>query len=307
MSLLIVDTFYFLHRSFHAYPLDLKNSKGEYTNISFGFAQSIIDLINKIKPSHIICGWESEEQPSFRKELYPQYQITRAQLEPIEEKVFSRQFPRVIQLIDAFNIPRITENGFEGDDVIGTIAKRASKEIDVIIATADQDMIQLVDEKISLFRPGRPPFIPEALFTPESVIEKYSFTPIQMIDYKALRGDPSDNIPGVKGIGEKIAKDLISMYGSLENVYANLENLKSKAVRQKLMDGKDMAFLSKQLATIIIDVPINFNLKKCEVHDFDVEKIRSLFQDLEFKSLLKNLDSFHSAVMGRMVDSLPEF
>lgn len=305
--LLIIDTFYFLHRSFHAYPLELKNSKGEYTNISFGFAQSLMDLVEKLNPTHIICGWESEDQPSFRKELYPKYQITRAQLEPLEEKVFSSQLPRIIEIIDAFNIPRVTQNGFEGDDVIGTIARMSDDQTNVVIATADQDMIQLVDDRVSLYRPARLPFIPEATFTPIAVFEKYGFTPIQMIDYKSLRGDPSDNIPGVKGIGDKIAKDLITQFGTLENIYQNLTNIKSASVRKKLEGNKELAFLSKQLATIITNVPLEFNLASCEVHDFDVETVRKIFTELELNSLLKRIDGFHNKLILRASEDLPEF
>jgi len=305
--LLIIDTFYFLHRSFHAYPLELKNSKGEYTNISFGFAQTLMDLVEKLTPSHIICGWESEDQPSFRKELYPKYQLNRVKGTPLEEEIFSSQFPRIIEMIDAFNIPRVTQNGFEGDDVIGTVAKMADDQTDVVIATSDQDMIQLVDERVSLYRPARLPFIPEMTFTPKTVLEKYGFTPIQMIDYKSLRGDPSDDIPGVKGIGDKIAKDLITQFGTLENIYENLTNIKSLSVRKKLEENKELAFVSKQLATIITNVPLEFNLASCEVHDFDVERVRKVFTELELSSLLKRIDAFHSKLMLRANEALPEF
>ena len=306
-KLLIVDTFYFLHRSFHSYPLTLTNSKGEHTNITFGFSQSIMDLIEYIEPTHIVCAWESEDQPSFRKALYPKYQITRAQLEPIEDKIFSDQLPRVIEILKAFNIPRFTQNGFEGDDIIGTMADLASREMDVVIATADQDMIQLVNDKIMVYRPSRLPFIHEEHFTPERVKEKYGFDPIHMIDYKALRGDPSDNIPGVMGIGEKIAKDLIGQFGDLDSIYANVENIKSPSVKKKLINGKDNAYLSKQLATIITNIPIEFDIDKCKVHDFDVEDVRRLFEDLEFKSLNKKIDKFYNFLQGHMLDELPEF
>src|SRR3990167_8104016 len=138
-KLLLIDTFYFLHRSFHAFPKNLGTRSGEHTNIVFGLAQTLLDSISEFNPKYIACGWESEEQPSFRKELYPQYQITRVPMEPQEEKIFSDQFPRVIELIEAFNVPRLTKNGFEGDDVLGTAAATAAKEVDVIVSTADQD------------------------------------------------------------------------------------------------------------------------------------------------------------------------
>lgn len=306
-KLLIVDTFYFMHRSFHAYPQDFMNSKGEHTNITFGLAMSLMDLIEELEPSHIVCAWESEEQPSFRKELYPQYQITRAQMEPIEEKIFQDQIPRVIELIESFNIPRFTENGFEGDDLIGTMATIASKEMDVVIATSDQDMIQLVNDKISVFRPGRQPFIPKMTFTPTTVFEKYGFEPIKMIDYKALRGDPSDNIPGVKGVGEKTAKALIEKFGTLDQIYAHIDEITPAGVKKKLETDKEKAFLSRQLATIITNIPIHFSIEDCEVHDFDIEKVRAVFKELEFSSLEKRLDNFYGTLQTNMLDGLPDF
>ena len=128
------------------------------------------------------------------------------------------------------------------------------------------------------------------LFNEQKFREKYGFDPHQMIDYKALRGDPSDNIPGVKGVGDKTAKDLIKQFGSIEEIYKNLDKVMSAALRKKLETDKEKAFLSKQLATIITDIPMDFDLKKCEVHDFDPNQVRALFDELEFKSLMKRLD-----------------
>lgn len=288
--LLLLDTFYFLHRSFHSYPKDLKNSKGIHTNVVFGLAQTILDSLSEFNPSYIACGWESEELPSFRKDLYKDYQKTRVEMEPDDLRIFRSQLPLAINLLDAFNIPRLMENGFEGDDVVGTAAFKASKEVNVIIATSDQDLLQLINERINVFRPARPPFVHKQIFNTEEFIKKYKFSPDKMIDYKALRGDPSDNIPGVKGIGEKIATELIAKYGSIEDIYQNLNSIESVSVRKKLEIDRDKAFLSKQLATIITDIPMHFDLKKCEVHDFDIEKIRELFEEYEFRSLNKKLE-----------------
>ncbi len=289
-KLLLIDTFYFLHRSFHAYPKDMQNSKEEYTNITFGLAQSLLDSIAKFNPTHIACGWESEEQPSFRKELYGNYQITRVRMDFENEMIFKGQLPRVIELLEAFNIPRITQNGFEGDDVVGTVANLASQDAQVTIATADQDLLQLITDRIHVYRPARPPFVKSVIFDEPTFIEHYGFEPIQMIDYKALRGDPSDSIPGVKGIGDKTAKTLLQQYGSIEEIYENIDKITPEGVRNKLEADKDAAFMSKQLATIITNVPIDFDLNDCVVHDFDVERVRALFNELEFFSLMKKLD-----------------
>lgn len=289
-KLLLLDTFYFLHRSFHAYPKDLKSTTGEYTNIVFGFASSLLDSILTLNPTHIACGWESEDQPSFRKELYPLYQFSRVSMEPEDDHIFKDQLPRVIELIEAFNIPRLSESGFEGDDVLGTASEVASKDLDVVISTADQDLLQLINDKVFVYRPARPPYIKSELFDAEKFKEKYTFEPKLMIDYKALRGDPSDGIPGVMGIGDVTAKNLIGQFGSLENIYDHLDDVKSASVKKKLIDDKDEAFMSKQLATIITNIPMKFNLGDCQVHDFDVRKVQKIFDRLGFKSLNRKLD-----------------
>lgn len=302
-KLLILDTFYFLHRSFHGYPKNLKNSKEEYTGMTFGLAKAIFEIIKEVEPTHFICAWESEELPSFRKTLYPDYQKTRMQMEPDDEMVFSSQFPNIIKLLEVFNIPRITSNGFEGDDVLGTMATLASSEMDeVVISTSDQDLMQLIDDKITIFRPGKPPFIPKAYFTPETFKEKYGFEPVKMIDYKALRGDPSDNIPGVKGIGEKTATSLIQEFGDLDGIYANLDNVK-EVVRKKLIEDKDRAYLSKQLATIITNIPIEFTFDKAELFDFNFDAVEKFFDKMEFKSLAKPL----AELKERSFNNLPLF
>jgi DNA polymerase-1 len=288
--LLLIDTFYFLHRAFHSFPKEFMNSKGLHTNILFGFTKALLDSIVEFNPTHIVCGWESEELPSFRKTLYPDYQKNRIAMELDDERIFSEQIPWVVKILDCFNIPRITHNGFEGDDAVGTVACMASKDADVIIVSSDQDMLQLVTDKIKVFRPGRPPFIPKQLFDEQAVVDKYTFTPVQMIDYKALRGDPSDNIPGVKGIGEVTAKKLLAEFKTIENIYENLDKIVPESVRKKLEIDKEKAFMSKQLATIITDIPMEFNLDSAIVHDFKIDKVQEIFNDLEFFSLKKDLD-----------------
>jgi|694.fasta_scaffold00063_127 DNA polymerase-1 len=288
-KLLLIDTFFFLHRAFHSFPKDFTNSSGLHTNILFGFSKALLDSIAEFNPTHIVCGWESEELPSFRKTLYSDYQKNRIPMELDDERIFSEQIPWVVKILDCFNIPRITHNGFEGDDVLGTVATLASENAEVIIVSSDQDILQLITDKIKVFRPARPPFISKQLFDEVAFEEKYGFKPIQMIDYKALRGDPSDNIPGVKGVGDKTAKELISQFGALENIYENLDEIKS-SVRTKLENDKEKAFMSKQLATIITDIPMEFNLESAEVHDFNIEKVQNIFNDLEFFSLKKDLE-----------------
>src|SRR3990167_3872348 len=192
-KLLLIDTFYFLHRSFHAYPRDLQNSKGEPTGMLLGFTQSILDSISELTPTHIACGWESEDQPSFRMALYPMYQANRVPGDPEDVELFRSQLPNVIKIIEAFNIPRLVQSGFEGDDVIGTAAAIGSKDANVVISTSDQDILQLINDKINVYRPARPPYVKKELFDKVKFMQKYGFKPSQMIDYKALRGDPCYN------------------------------------------------------------------------------------------------------------------
>ena len=296
-KLLLIDTFYFLHRSFHAYPMDLKTSSGEHTNIVFGLAQTLLDSISYHNPTHIACGWESEGQPSFRKVLYPKYQANRIPGDPQDEKIFYDQFPRVIQLLTVFNIPRIVEEGFEGDDVLGTVATHGSEDADVIISTSDQDLLQLITDRIKVYRPSRPPYVKRELFDADKFKEKYGFEPIRMIDYKSLRGDPSDNIPGVKGIGDKTAKLLLKQFGSLNAIYRNLDRVESESVRKKLESSKKEAMLSRQLATIVTNIPMKFDLDACKVHDFDINDVRKFFNELEFKSLNNKLNKLEALML----------
>lgn len=300
-KLLILDTFYFMHRSFHGYPKDLKNSKDQYTGMTFGLAKAIFEIIKEINPTHMICAWESEELPSFRKTLYPDYQKTRMKMEPDDEMIFSGQFPYIIKLLDVFNIPRITSNGFEGDDVLGTMAVMAADKMDVVISSSDQDLMQLINDKITIFRPANA-FAQRAYFNPVTFKAKYGFEPEKMIDYKALRGDPSDNIPGVKGIGEKTATKLLQEYGDLDSIYANIDKI-TGSVQKKLIEDKEKAYLSRQLATIITNIPIEFTFDRADLYDFDFNRVEKFFNEMEFKSLIKPLNEMRE----KNINSLPEF
>jgi DNA polymerase I len=294
-KLLIIDTFYFLHRSFHGFPKDLVNQSGIHTNICYGFSKALLDLIFEFSPTHIVCSWESEELPSFRKILFEDYQKTRIKMIDEEERIFSEQLPWVIKIIEAFNIPRVTSNGFEGDDVIGTVATMASSnDCEVVIATADQDMLQLINEKVKVFRPARPPFLKKKLFDSQIFKGDYGFEPVQMIDYKSLKGDSSDNIPGVKGIGDKTAVNLIKQFNNLDNLYSSINEVLSPAIRKKLEENREMAFLSRQLATIVTNIPLDFNLDSAIVHDCNVAKAKEIFEFFDFKSLMGKLKTLEN-------------
>lgn len=287
-KLLIIDGNALIHRSFHALP-PMNNDKGEQLNAVYGFASTLLKAWKELKPSHIIATFDLKG-PTFRHEEYKEYKATRVKA---PDELYA-QIPRVKELVKSFGIPIFEKQGFEADDMIGTVTKRVDGKLEKIILTGDMDTMQLVDKmtKVYTLRRGMSDTM---LYDPAAVKERYSLTPDQVIDYKALRGDPSDNIPGVKGIGEKTATELLHEFGTLEKLYTALaDNTKkakelSSSVREKLMTYKSDAFLSQKLATIKRDVPIDFDIDAAIVHTYDRNKVVDLFRELNFKSLLTKL------------------
>ncbi len=286
-KLLIIDGNALVHRSFHAIP-PLSNNKGEQVNAVFGFAMTLLKAWKELKPTHIVATFDLKG-PTFRDEIFKEYKATRV---PAPDELYE-QLPRVKKMVRSFDIPIYEKKGFEADDVIGTITKD-QPAIEKIILTGDMDTTQLVDDttKIYTLRKGMSDTI---LLDSQGVKEKFGVTPEQMIDYKALRGDPSDNIPGVKGIGEKTAADLLQKFGSLEKLYTALaDNSKAAkdlkdSLKEKLLTHKTEAFMSQKLATIKRDVPIDFDLEKTATHTYNRETVVAMFQELNFKSLLSKL------------------
>lgn len=308
-KLVVVDTFFYLHRAFHAYPSDLRTTDGRVVNMLFGFTASIVDLLNTFQPTHLIFPWETINQPSFRRDIYKQYQANRAfATDPEEEELFRQQIPYIYEFIDTLNTEPICVDGFEGDDIIGTVSTLAKKAgYDVVIASNDQDMLQLIDSenRIQVYNSGRPPFIKSRLFDQNEFREKYKFLPHQMIDYKALRGDPSDNIPGVAGIGEKYATNLLLEYETLDNIYENIDNITSNSLKNKLLNGKNEAYISQQLATIITEVPLDISIDSYLIN-IDYKKLDNYLNKWEFRSIdrkvskLKNTYSTQSTDQNQM-------
>ena len=287
-KLVVVDGNALIHRSFHALPPTLSTKSGVMTNAVYGFTTVLLKMFKELKPTHVVVCFDRKEK-TFRHEEYEAYKATRVKA-PDELYV---QIPLVKQLVESFNIPIFEKAGFEADDLIGTITKEA-KGIAKVIVTGDMDTLQLVDDDTSVYTLKKG-LGETTTYDAEAVKERYGITPDQLIDYKALRGDPSDNIPGVKGIGEKTASELLQTFGSVEKLYEALEKGTPKAkdisdsVREKLTQGKKDAFLSKRLATIIRDVPIEFTLDDAARKHYDRTKVAALFRDLEFTSLLNKL------------------
>jgi len=294
-TFVIIDGNAIIHRAYHALP-PLTAKDGTIVNAVFGFSSMLLKALNDFTPTHIAVCFDLAEK-TFRDEIYAEYKATR---EKSDQELYD-QIPLVHNVVETFNIPIYTKAGFEADDVIGTIAhkqkKSAKKDTKIIIITGDKDLLQLVDGdkvEVYLLRKGMSDFV---LYNEEKVQETYGFAPDYMADYKALMGDPSDNIPGVRGVGKKTAARLIQQFETTESLYRSIKNNREefektykKGITQKLVDGKKDAALSKELATIVVDVPgVTFSLSDCVTHEFDPEKVKKLFQTFEFFSLIKRI------------------
>jgi len=283
-KLILIDGNALIHRAYHALP-PLTTKKGELVNAVYGFASVLLKIINDFKPDYILATFDLKA-PTFRHKEFEEYKATRVKA---PDDLY-QQIDRVKEVVTSFNIPIYEKEGFEADDLIGTIAaqsEESSENIENIIVTGDLDTLQLVSLKTKVYTLRRG-MSDAVLYDKKAVFERYGLEPEHLIDFKGLRGDQSDNIPGVKGIGEKTAIALIQKYGSLENVYRSLREIKS-ATKEKLERDKAQAILSKRLVTIIKDVPVTLDLKKAVTHEFERKKIVDLFQELNFFSLIKRL------------------
>ena len=292
--LIIIDGNAIVHRAFHALP-PLKTKKGELVNAVYGFLLAFFKAIKEFEPDYVVATFDFPA-PTFR---HIKYKLYKANREKAPDELYE-QIPKIKDLLKNFNIQIFEKQGFEADDLIGTIAQKAAKkqiypEIETIILTGDLDALQLVDKntKVYALRKGVKDTI---LYNEEKVKEKYDgLLPEQLVDFKALRGDPSDNIPGVFGVGEKTAISLIKEFNSLENLYQELrENSEhskkiKESLRKKLIDYKEQAFVSKMLAQIKKDIEIDFDLGKCVWGRYNKDKIIKIFENYEFKTLISRL------------------
>lgn len=279
-KLVLIDGHALAYRMFYALPLESFNTKtGEPTNATYGFTRTLLELILSQNPPEYLAV-SFDVGATFRDDIFADYKGTREKM-PDE---LSQQIERIKQVVAALNIPILELEGYEADDVLGTVARQAKPQgVPVHIITGDRDLLQLVDENTRVELPSRSSQPPE-LYDETAVLQKLGVRPDQVVDYKALVGDTSDNIPGVRGVGEKTAVKLLNEYGSLDAIYANLPAIKG-ALGQKLADGRESAYLSQKLARIITDAPITLKLADCVTQDFAVRPVLDLFQELEFRSL----------------------
>jgi DNA polymerase I len=261
---------------------------GEPTAGIFGFTSILLRILEQEQPEYLVATFDTGR--TFRDDIFPEYKGTREKM-PDDLHI---QIARVRQMVDAFNIPRLELEGYEADDVIGSIACQASEQgYGVKIITGDRDLLQLVDERIIVNLPGRT--LAEAKdYRPADVEAYLGVKPEQVVDYKGLVGDKSDNIPGVAGIGEKTACSLLATYGDLETIYEHLDDL-TPSVRKKLEAGRESAFLSRKLADIVTDLKIPFEIESARMDQFDPDQVEALFRELEFRSLLSRLETVEEA------------
>jgi len=291
---IVIDANSIIHRAFHALP-PLTNKKGELVNAVYGFLLVFLKIIKELKPDFIVAAFDSRGS-TFRHHKYKEYKAKRP---PAPESLY-RQIPKIKKILKKFNIPIFEKEGFEADDIVGTIVNLVPKKqifpkIENIILSGDSDTFQLVNDftKVYSLKRGVKDTV---LYDEKLVKEKYQgLSPEQLLDFKALRGDPSDNIPGVSGIGEKTAIELLSKFKSLENIFREIEEKTEKSndlsskIKEKLLKYKEQAFISKDLAKIEENVPIDFNLESCRWGNYNKEKIIETFKEFQFYSLINRL------------------
>lgn len=282
-KIILVDGNNLMFRSYYATAYTgnfMKNSKGDPTNALYGFVSMINKIIEEEKPEYMVVAFDIGK--NFRHEKYEQYKAGRIET-PEELKV---QMPKAKVLLDAMGIKHIEVENYEADDIIGTISKMAydDKEFDALIVSSDKDLLQLINEEVEVKLLKTKGYI---RYNPDSFEADYGIKPIRMIDLKALMGDPSDNVPGVKGIGEKTALKLLQEYGTLENIYENINRIKG-ALHDKLVNDKENAFFSKDICTICLEVPIKEKLEDLKYLG-PTDKLEEIYTDLEFYSLLKKM------------------
>ncbi|MCP4426736.1 MAG: DNA polymerase I, partial [Chloroflexi bacterium] len=283
-KLVLIDGHALAYRMFFALPLQAFSTKqGEPTNATYGFTRTLLELILADHPPQYLAV-SFDVGKTFRDDIFTEYKGTREKM-PDELRL---QIERIKEVVAALNIPILVLDGYEADDVLGTVAQQAKPHnVPVHIITGDRDLLQLVDENTCVELPtrgGKPPEI----YDSAGVVAKMGVRPNQIVDMKALMGDSSDNIPGVKGVGAKTAVKLLTQYDTLDNIYANVENIKG-AMGKKVADGKDDAYLSQKLARIVTDAPIQLDIDACLTQDFDAQPVVEMFRELEFRSLTNML------------------
>ena len=279
---LIIDTHNFLHRAYHALPKTFRNAEGEPTNAVYGVTSMLINVFNQLKPYYVAAAIDSHK-PTFRVAEFTGY---KAQRKPVDEDLMV-QIPKVQEILDAFGVKKLLVDGYEADDLIATIIAKLRGKAEFIIVSNDRDLWQLADKHVSIMVPvskGGAEWI-----GPVEVKLRMGFTSDKIADYKGLRGDPSDNIPGVYGVGEKTATRLIREFGSIEAMYKEIDKVEPDSLRKKLLENYEQALMSKKLAQLVADTPVSFKLNDFKYSEFNRVQVKEVLEKYNFKSLIKRL------------------
>lgn len=279
-KLFLIDGSSYLFRAFYALP-HLSNSKGTPTNAIYGFTQMLLKVLKEHQPTYLAIVFDSKA-PTFRSEIYQAYKANR----PPMPEALSLQIPYIKKIIEGYRIATLEKEGYEADDLIATVAKKVSPEIEIVIITGDKDILQLVNDRITVYDTMK-----DKKFGIKEVKERFGVEPEKIVEVMGLAGDPIDNIPGVPGIGEKTAIELIQKFGSIENLLNHLEEVPQKKLREKLEQYGEQARISRKLAELPTDLPVSFQLEDFAVPSPDLRTLRKLFKELEFTKLLKELPS----------------
>src|SRR5438552_3312055 len=305
-KLFLLDAMALVFRAYYALiRIPRLTTKGKNTNAQFGFTNTLADLINNQKPSHMAVCFDTEA-PTERHTGFEDYKANR---QDAPEDILSA-LPDIKKIIEGFNIPILEVDGYEADDVIGTLCKQAEKAgYEVFMVTPDKDYGQLVSDNIKIYKPGYQGGDVE-IMGPKEVCDKWCIQTVdQVIDFLGLMGDAVDNIPGIAGVGQKTACKLLAEYGTLENVLANADKIKG-ALGEKIKAGRDLAILSKKLATIITNVPVTFHEEDFKLKDWNKDTLQEVFAELEFKTLGKRVlgDEFSitSSQTGIITKEIPQ-
>jgi DNA polymerase-1 len=285
--LFLLDGSSLAFRAFFALPESIATQAGQPTNALFGLSQMLLKIVSEYRPANIVVAWDAREK-TFRDELYEQYKAQR----PHMPEALSAQWHLLPELMDGFGIANLVKPGYEADDILGTLAEEAKRQgIGSIVVTGDRDAMQVVDDDIWVMSTGRG-VTDVKIYTPAAVVERFGVTPAQIPDYIGLKGDSSDNIPGVPGIGEKTAAQLLQEFGSVDALYARLDEVKSEKRRALLRDHEDAARLSLRLATMVLDVPLEHDLVELVTrggYELPVEQVDAVFERFEFHNLKRRL------------------
>jgi DNA polymerase-1 len=297
-KLILIDGNSLVYRAFYALPLTMTTKTGVITNAAYGFTAMLLRLLKNEKPDCVTVAFD-KGIVTFRHDIFVDYKAQRSET-PDELR---HQFGLVKDILESLNIPIFEKEGFEADDVIATIARKSAEEgAEVEVVTGDKDAFQLINENIKVVT-TRKGITDIVVYDRQKVIERYGLPPEKMLDMVGLKGDPSDNIPGVPGIGEKTASKLIREFGSLDNLMQHREEVKGPKLKQSLYDFEEQAIASKELATLRYDVPIDFNLQKC-VLNFDMEKASQKFIEFDFRTLLGRLEELTGEESTEVTDKV---